>query len=283
MAAAIAASPPSRGRRPSSSRDRLGQLKSMTEGARLRPANSGDRSVTMLMRRLGRPGSGVRAVPGGNTSVDHRPEASEAVLDASARRAATSSTPPTSTRAGRRQQGRGVGDCARPLMADRRTRGGADRHQGLRADGTGAERQGPLADAHRGGVEASLRRSRPTTSISTRRTGRRGDAARGDAARLRRPRAPGQGRYIGASNYPAWRLTRALWEPTGPPPCARVPAQVQPVIRDEYERELEPLCREQEVGVIPYSSLASGFLSGKYHSGEPLPKTARAGGVRRPT
>ena len=53
------------------------------------------------------------------------------------------------------------------------------------------------------------------------------------------------------------------------------------MIRDEYERELEPLCLEQEVGVIPYSSLASGFLSGKYRSGEPLPKTARAGGVEK--
>src|SRR6185437_8250044 len=50
---------------------------------------------------------------------------------------------------------------------------------------------------------------------------------------------------------------------------------------DEYERELEPLCLEQGVGVIPYSSLASGFLSGKYRSGEPLPKTARAGGVEK--
>ena len=53
------------------------------------------------------------------------------------------------------------------------------------------------------------------------------------------------------------------------------------VIRDEYERELEPLCLEQEVGVIPYSSLASGFLSGKYRAGEALPKTARAGGVEK--
>jgi aryl-alcohol dehydrogenase-like predicted oxidoreductase len=53
------------------------------------------------------------------------------------------------------------------------------------------------------------------------------------------------------------------------------------VIRDEYERELEPLCIEQGVGVIPYSSLASGFLSGKYRAGEALPKTARAGGVEK--
>jgi aryl-alcohol dehydrogenase-like predicted oxidoreductase len=53
------------------------------------------------------------------------------------------------------------------------------------------------------------------------------------------------------------------------------------VMRDEYERELEPLCLEQGVGVIPYSSLASGFLSGKYRPGAALPATARAGGVQK--
>ena len=90
-------------------------------------------------------------------------------------------------------------------------------------------------------------------------------------------------RYIGASNYAAWRLTRALWESdrqrTVRYECLQPKYNL--VIRDEYERELEPLCLEQEVGVIPYSSLASGFLSGKYRSGEPLPKTARAGGVEK--
>jgi aryl-alcohol dehydrogenase-like predicted oxidoreductase len=53
------------------------------------------------------------------------------------------------------------------------------------------------------------------------------------------------------------------------------------VIRDEYERELEPLCLEQQIGVIPYSSLASGFLSGKYRAGQDLPSTARASGVQK--
>jgi len=53
------------------------------------------------------------------------------------------------------------------------------------------------------------------------------------------------------------------------------------VFRDEYERELEPLCLEQGVGVIPYSSLGSGFLSGKYRRGGTLPVTARAGGVQK--
>jgi aryl-alcohol dehydrogenase-like predicted oxidoreductase len=84
---------------------------------------------------------------------------------------------------------------------------------------------------------------------------------------------------------PAWRLTRALWESDthGTVRYECLQPKYNLVIRDEYERELEPLCLEQEVGVIPYSSLASGFLSGKYRAGEALPKTARAGGWRRPT
>jgi aryl-alcohol dehydrogenase-like predicted oxidoreductase len=93
----------------------------------------------------------------------------------------------------------------------------------------------------------------------------------------------GKVRYIGASNYHAWRLTRALWE-SDRRAYVRYES-IQPkynlVFRDEYERELEPLCLEQSIGVIPYSSLGSGFLSGKYHRGRELPKTARAGNVEK--
>ena len=90
-------------------------------------------------------------------------------------------------------------------------------------------------------------------------------------------------RYLGASNYVAWRLTRALWE-SDKRGYARFDS-IQPkynlVFRDEYERELEPLCLEQNIAVIPYSSLASGFLSGKYRAGEPLPRTARSTNVQK--
>ena len=93
----------------------------------------------------------------------------------------------------------------------------------------------------------------------------------------------GKVRYIGCSNYPAWRLTRALWvsDRHGYARYECLQPKYNLVIRDEYERELEPLCLEQGVGVIPYSSLGSGFLSGKYRSGEALPKTARAAGVEK--
>src|SRR5512134_2965618 len=93
----------------------------------------------------------------------------------------------------------------------------------------------------------------------------------------------GKVRYIGASNYHAWRLARALWE-SDKHGYARYEC-LQPkynlVFRDEYERELEPLRLEQSVGVIPSSSLGSGFLSGKYRRGADLPATARAGGVQK--
>ncbi len=93
----------------------------------------------------------------------------------------------------------------------------------------------------------------------------------------------GKVRYVGCSNYVAWRLTRALWE-SDKRGLARYES-LQPkynlVFRDEYERELEPLCLEQGVGVIPYSTLGSGFLTGKYRRGGALPTTARAGGVQK--
>jgi len=93
----------------------------------------------------------------------------------------------------------------------------------------------------------------------------------------------GKVRYLGSSNYVAWRLARALWE-SDKRGLARYES-LQPkynlVFRDEYERELEPLCAEQGVGVVPYSTLGSGFLTGKYRRGGALPSTARAGGVQK--
>jgi aryl-alcohol dehydrogenase-like predicted oxidoreductase len=93
----------------------------------------------------------------------------------------------------------------------------------------------------------------------------------------------GKVRYLGASNHVAWRLTRALWvsDRHGFPRYECLQPKYNLVIRDEYERELEPLCLEQSIGVIPYSSLASGFLSGKYRRGGALPATARAAGVQK--
>jgi len=93
----------------------------------------------------------------------------------------------------------------------------------------------------------------------------------------------GKVRYIGCSNYPAWLLMKSLWL-SQRHNLARFDS-LQPhyslVHRDEFERELQPLCLDQGVGVIPYSPLAGGFLTGKYRRDTPLPESARAQGVQR--
>lgn len=92
----------------------------------------------------------------------------------------------------------------------------------------------------------------------------------------------GMVRYIGCSNYPAWLLTKSLWV-SDVKNLARFDS-LQPhynlVHRAEFERELQPLCLDQGIGVIPYSPLAAGFLTGKYRRDTPLPTSARAEGVR---
>ncbi len=92
----------------------------------------------------------------------------------------------------------------------------------------------------------------------------------------------GKVRYIGCSNYPAWLLTKALWV-SDVRNLVRFDS-LQPhyslVHRAEFERELQPLCLDQGIGVIPYSPLAGGFLTGKYRRDTPLPDSKRAEGVR---
>src|SRR5690606_8749707 len=53
------------------------------------------------------------------------------------------------------------------------------------------------------------------------------------------------------------------------------------VHRAEFERELMPLCLDQGVGVIPYSPLAAGFLTGKYRRDTALPETPRADAISK--
>jgi aryl-alcohol dehydrogenase-like predicted oxidoreductase len=92
----------------------------------------------------------------------------------------------------------------------------------------------------------------------------------------------GMVRYIGCSNYPAWLLTKSLWISD----VRRLTRfdSLQPhynyVHRAEFERELQPLCQDQGLGVIAYSPLGGGFLTGKYRRDEPLPDSARANKVK---
>jgi aryl-alcohol dehydrogenase-like predicted oxidoreductase len=85
----------------------------------------------------------------------------------------------------------------------------------------------------------------------------------------------GKARYIGVSNYLAYRLARAL----GRQDTLRLArfVSVQPrynLLFREIERELVPLAREEGLAVIPFNPLAGGLLSGKYKRGE-TPATGR--------
>jgi aryl-alcohol dehydrogenase (NADP+) len=76
----------------------------------------------------------------------------------------------------------------------------------------------------------------------------------------------GKVRYIGCSNFLAYRLALALGR-SDALGLARFVC-VQPrynLIFREFERELFPLCQEQGVGVIPYNPIAGGMLSGKHN------------------
>jgi aryl-alcohol dehydrogenase-like predicted oxidoreductase len=95
----------------------------------------------------------------------------------------------------------------------------------------------------------------------------------------------GQGkvRYIGCSNYPAWRLMQSLWA------ADRLNSvrydTLQPhyslVHRAEFEAELAEICQTYNLGVIPYSPLAGGFLTGKYRQGQTEVNSQRARGAQR--
>jgi aryl-alcohol dehydrogenase-like predicted oxidoreductase len=86
----------------------------------------------------------------------------------------------------------------------------------------------------------------------------------------------GKVRYIGASNFAGWQLMKALavserrgWERF---------VTLQPLyhlLARDLELELVPLCLDQGLGILPWSPLAGGFLTGKYRRGATRPVGAR--------
>ena len=92
----------------------------------------------------------------------------------------------------------------------------------------------------------------------------------------------GKVRYLGCSNFPAWLLAKSLWisDVAGLARFDSLQPHYSLVHRAEFERELQPLALDQQIGVIPYSPLASGFLTGKYRRDQALPNSARANGVQ---
>lgn len=87
----------------------------------------------------------------------------------------------------------------------------------------------------------------------------------------------GKVRAIGASNFTAERLAESLAASRkhGYPRYESLQPNYNLYDRAEYETNLEPLCLKEGLGAIPYFSLASGFLTGKYRREEDLAKSAR--------
>ena len=86
----------------------------------------------------------------------------------------------------------------------------------------------------------------------------------------------GKVRAIGASNFTAERLAASLDASAklGLPRYETLQPEYNLMVRD-FERELAPLCAQRGLGVIPYFSLASGFLTGKYRSKADLKQSPR--------
>jgi aryl-alcohol dehydrogenase-like predicted oxidoreductase len=91
----------------------------------------------------------------------------------------------------------------------------------------------------------------------------------------------GKVRAIGASNYGAKRLSESMQISTqkGYPCYQCLQPRYNLYDRAEYEKSLEPICIENGMGVITYSSLASGFLTGKYRSEKDRSKSIRGQGI----
>lgn len=82
--------------------------------------------------------------------------------------------------------------------------------------------------------------------------------------------------YLGCSNYAAYRLTDSLWISKTQHLERFVALQAQySLLTRDLEREHVPLCRDHNVGILPWSPLAGGFLTGKYQKGQEPPEGSR--------
>ena len=93
----------------------------------------------------------------------------------------------------------------------------------------------------------------------------------------------GKVRVIGASNFSGARLTESLAASAkyGYPRYESYQPHYNLYDRQAFEKEWEPVCLENQVGVIGYFSLASGFLTGKYRSEADLGQSVRGEGNRK--
>jgi aryl-alcohol dehydrogenase-like predicted oxidoreductase len=93
----------------------------------------------------------------------------------------------------------------------------------------------------------------------------------------------GKVRYVGCTEFSAWHLMKAL----GLADAAQLNrfASLQAyysLVGRELEQEFVPLCLDQGVGILAWSALAGGFLTGKYRPGQPYPPGTRRAGMGDP-
>jgi aryl-alcohol dehydrogenase-like predicted oxidoreductase len=93
----------------------------------------------------------------------------------------------------------------------------------------------------------------------------------------------GKVRYVGCSNWSARHLMKALILSQEKEWAGFVSLQAYySLVGRDLEHELLPLCREENIGVLPWSPLSGGFLSGKYRRDNPTPEGARRTGFDFP-
>jgi aryl-alcohol dehydrogenase-like predicted oxidoreductase len=93
----------------------------------------------------------------------------------------------------------------------------------------------------------------------------------------------GKVRYIGCSNYNGYQLMEAmlLARHAGRHEYVSIQPHYSLVERENFEKHTLPVARQFGLGIIPYSPLGRGFLTGKYRRGQPLPDSQRASSVQR--
>jgi len=93
----------------------------------------------------------------------------------------------------------------------------------------------------------------------------------------------GKVRYLGCSNYNGWQLMEAtlLARQAGVSEFISDQPNYSLIEREAFERDTLPVVKKFGIGVIPYSPLGGGFLTGKYRRGQPLPESGRAGGMQK--
>ena len=93
----------------------------------------------------------------------------------------------------------------------------------------------------------------------------------------------GKVRYVGCSNYNGYQLMEAVLRArqAGLHEYISIQPHYSLVERQNFEKNTAPVVRQFGLGVIPYSPLGRGFLTGKYRRGQPLPDSQRASNVQQ--